>query len=127
MIFTEEEQSTLRKNPHVRSCTGKYITFTDAFKELAVRRHKDEGIPARVIFTDAGFALSLIGKDSPDSTLARWRRQATSGIAPQKKGRKKRSFDPALMTDKERIAYLEAEVDYLKSLHAFFQSRQARK
>lgn len=126
-IFTKDEQEVLNKNPNVLSCSDKYITFTDNFKRLAVSKYQEKGLPPRIIFEEAGFDIKIIGNETAQNAIVRWRKQLSSGKEPQKKGRKKSLYTPGEMTDKERIAYLEAKVDYLESLHSFLTERQARK
>jgi hypothetical protein len=39
--YTKEEIQELMSNPNVKSCTSKYITFTDEFKVRAIELDKN--------------------------------------------------------------------------------------
>lgn len=125
-ILTTEDQAILRNNPNVASCSEKSITFTPAFKQQAVLRYK-EGIALQGIFAAAGISVSLIGRKASNDLLRDWRTiDRKRGIAALltdgrgkhgKMGRKRiERADKSKMTKDERIAYLEAENDFLARL-----------
>lgn len=125
-IFTMEEQEVLRNNPNVVSCSEKSITFIPAFKQQAVRKHK-EGMTPQSIFAIAGVPVSLIGNRTPNSLLKRWiaieQKWGIDALLTDGRGkhgkmgrRRKERVDKSKMTKDERIAYLEAENDFLAQL-----------
>lgn len=125
-IFTPEEQELLRTNHHIASCSARSITFTPAFKQQAVREHKN-GMTPQSIFATAGLPPSLVGRRTPNERLKKWTAIAqecgieallTDGRGKHgKMGRKRiERVDKSKMTKDERIAYLEAENDFLAQL-----------
>jgi transposase len=121
-IYTREEQEVLRNNPHIASCSERSIVFTTAFKQYVVREHKAGKIPQR-IFAEADIPISLIGRQAPKNCIHRWiaKDVLELGIDGRgrhgKAGRKRKEYvDKDKMTKDERIAYLEAENDFLAQL-----------
>jgi len=70
-IFTQEQIVTLQQNPNVLRCSDKSITYHRDFKLAAIRRHQ-EGLSPASIFKEAGFNLTLIGREEPKWCLGRW-------------------------------------------------------
>lgn len=117
--FTPDEHNSLENNPYVlKVCSN--ITFTNDFREHALQSYHD-GIPPRQIFKDAGIDISIFPEGYPESTISRWLKASKK---PQKSSRRPgsgRHKKTSNMTSEEkdvRIAYLEAENDFLKKLHA---------
>lgn len=123
-IFTKEQIASLIRNKNVASASEKSITYQRDFKLVAVKRYQ-EGLSPSSIFAEAGFSLALIGRKTPKWCLERWREiYNAKGIAGlQKDGRGShatgRPRDPAHMSEKEKLKYLEAQVVYLKAENAF--------
>lgn len=108
--FTEEEREKLSNNPVVYSAGKVSVYYTDAFKQIALKEYL-KGKSARQIFIDAGIDLDMIGPENAVLNLSEWRRNAK--MAPMHKERYqnlKKAYD--------KIAYLEAENDFLKKLKA---------
>lgn len=72
-----------------------------------------KGLTPFGIFRQAGFDISMIGRETPGDCLYRWRNQRT---IRQKRERPK-SKDK--ITDKEKLKYLETENAYLKAENDF--------
>jgi transposase len=125
--FSDSDRKRLIKNKHVLKVTGERIIFSADFKVYAVTENLKGRSPAE-IFREAGVELSLFGPDYPKDTLKRWRKihkaRGEKGLRENLQGKKatgrpKRVYDPEDPESmKERIAYLEAENEFLKKLRA---------
>lgn len=125
--LSESERRRLLKNKYVLKITGDRIVYTPEFKIYAVKENLNGRSPAD-IFREAGIELSLFGSDYAKDTLKRWKNvkksRGDNGLRENLQGKKstgrpKKSYslnDPESM--KERIAYLEAENEFLKKLRA---------
>lgn len=130
-IYSREEIDQLATNEHVVNCSERSITFSTAFKELAVRQYEDEGLTPREIFQQVGIDLDVIGWDAPGECIKRWRRivrnKGVKGLTESRgsngSGRPKTKFD----SDKEKMEYMEAEVAYLKAENAFLKKLRAKR
>ena len=82
------------------------------------------------IFEQAGFDLQIIAKDTPKECLGRWRRivdrKGTSGLA-ESRGRNGDRTKTKNMSDKERMEYLEAKVAYLEAENDFLAKLRAQR
>ena len=118
--YTQEQIQTLRSNQYVKSCTEKYITFTDDCRITALKLddkkwyHKD-------IFRYFWFPDFIIDSEIPRHSLKDWRKRVrnkwAAGIIESKKGRKKKEkIDISQMTKDEYIQYLEAKTAYLEEI-----------
>lgn len=128
VIYSAAQLKCLRGNPNVKKCSERSITYAPSFKQQAVRQYYEEGLSPRQIFLQAGFDLATVGQHKPENCLKLWRKiYKTKGLAAltsdidqrgkNRKGKKKPKFDD---TDPEylkaKIAYLEAENDFLRKL-----------
>ena len=124
-IFTPEQVKTLLANPNVANCTPKAITYSKEFKIRAIKEYYEQGLSPIAIFSKAGFDLNVLGADKPKDCLKRWRKiykargeQAllteSRGKNGGKKPKSKESADIEYLQTK--IAYLEAENDFLRKL-----------
>lgn len=120
-ILNEQQIRELEKLDVVTSVSPSYITFAAEFKEQAVKQY-NEGYSGWDIFHAAGFPAELLNPTFITESLKRWRRTVRlSGVRAlykNKKGRPKRSASYKAMSDKEKIAYLEAENAFLVELRA---------
>lgn len=128
VIYSAEQLKALRTNPNVKKCSEKSITYAPGFKQLAIKQYYEEGLSPRQIFLKGGFDLTTLGQDKPENCLKLWRRiYRTKGLAvlasdidPRGKnrlGKKKPKYDEADPEYlKAKIAYLEAENDFLRKL-----------
>lgn len=119
--YTKEEIEELLRNPNVKTCSSKYITFTDDFKLKAFKLDK-EGIYHRKIFKDSWFPEYIVKWNIPPNTLKRLRlefkRKWVEWVVSSKKWRKKKEKENiSNMTKDEYIKYLEAKNAYLEELH----------
>jgi transposase-like protein len=134
-IFSQQQINEILKNNNVIKCGIKSITYNKHFKIKAVKQYCEEGMPPKEIFKQAEFNLDLIGQDTPNSCLGRWKRVF------RKRGIERLSTDgrgkgkgvgmgrPRLrgMTDTEKIKKLELTVAYLKAENDFLIKLRAKK
>jgi len=126
-IFTPEEIATLAKNTNVRKVSERSITYAKEFKLKALERYKD-GMPPSSIFQEAGFNILVVGRETPNGCLKRWRntdrRKGKGGFerSARGRGRPKKIVDATLDDKIRRLemenAYLKAENDFLARLRA---------
>jgi hypothetical protein len=84
-ILTNQEQTELRSNEAVKSCTERYIIYTSTFKVKAVEQYH-QGISAYQIFTNEGLCPSLVSRSKMKESIRRWKRTMdTQGIDALKK------------------------------------------
>lgn len=110
----------LLKNPNVKKCSSKYITFNDNFKLLALDLDKTWIIP-KDIFKKLWFPEYIINSEIPWRSLKRWRFKMKhkwfSVFNETKKWRKnKEKFDISKMTKDEELEYLRTKVAVLEEL-----------
>jgi len=120
-IITQEQIKILLQNKNVYKCSSTTVKFKKKFKEEAIRMYSEEGLAAVEIFIQAGIDLDIIGKRTPNKLMHQWR----IALCP---GEKIKRFKPQLSEEakaennlnrlKARIAYLEAENDFLAKLRA---------
>ena len=129
-IYTREEINKISRNKYVVRCSNKSITYSTEFKKLTVRQYNEEGLIPTKIFEQAGFDLRIITKDTPKECLGRWRRivdrKGTAGLA-ETRGRNGGRTKTKNMPDKERMEYLEAKVAYLEAENDFLAKLRAQR
>ena len=120
--FKEEEIQRLNELPCIEKATDKLLIFKQSFKREAVEKRK-EGYTANQIFTEAGIDISKYAPKYFHHLLKRWRHENLSDDV--KRGRPKKTVkginEMSLDELKARVAYLEAENDFLKKLKALEQ------
>lgn len=124
----KKAKGILEKSPHVERITEKNVSYTAEFKKHATEEY-NKGISPIEIFEQAGFDVSIFPADYPRSTLKRWRtsvqKNGINSLSEDNRG-KGSSGRPRTQSTKDlseselraRVAYLEAEVDFLKKLRA---------
>lgn len=125
--LSDSDRKRLIKNKHVLKVTGERVVYTPEFKIHAVKENLKGRSPSE-IFREAGIELSHFDEDYPKDTVKRWRNvhkaRGEEGLRENLQGKKstgrpKKVFNPDdLESLQERIAYLEAENDFLKKLRA---------
>jgi len=126
-IFTTEQIQVLSKNRNVSRCGAKSVRYTRNFKAAALRRYNEEGLSAVGIFEAAEFDLTAIGMRAPNRLMNQWntvfRRQRnhalplTDQVKTEATAKRIRS-GKEIRTLKAKVAYLEAENDFLARLRA---------
>lgn len=128
-ILTEEEIQILKENRNVKNCTKWSITYDNDFKVKAVEQYEG-GMNPRDIFNQAGLDLKIIGKDAPKESIKFWnkvyRKKGVSSLQTENRGRNG-GLNKMLITEKDRIKRLEAEVAYLKAENDFLVKLRAKR
>lgn len=119
--FTPKDRKDLENNPNVLKVTASNVAYTPEFKAKALKLRKEGKTPSE-IFRDAGINLSLFGEDYAKKCLLRWEKisKADGGLKKERRGSKATGRPRGLKfkSVEEEIAYLRAENDFLKKLHA---------
>ena len=127
-MFNPEQVKELLSNKNVDKCSPKSITYNKKFKLLAIRKYYDDGYAPNEIFEEAGFDLRVIGKDKPKQCLKRWReiykdkgekelnKENRGGAGGRKPKKKFKNKDEEIEYLKTKIAYMDAENDFLAKL-----------
>jgi len=128
-IFTKEQIKLLSENAYVAGCSERYVEYRKEFKLSAIKQYYENNLTPGDIFRMAGFDIKLIGKDTPQKCLGRWRKtfemKGEIGLSANKKGRRKKT--PKDINDKDKIERLEAEVAYLKAENDFLVKLRAKR
>lgn len=111
----------LLSNPNVKSCTSKYIIFTEEFKIRSITLDQSWFYHRR-IFKDFGFPEYIINSKIPMQSLKNWRwkfkKKWILWLVDTKRWRvKKEKNNTSTMNKDEYIKYLEAKTSYLEELH----------
>lgn len=126
-VFTTEQIKKLSKNKNVVRCGATSVRYTRSFKASALRQYNEEGLTAVEIFQGAGFDLTVIGKRAPNRLMNQW-----NGVLRPKKDdelvlhstekteiiTKRIRSGRDIRGLKAKVAYLEAENDFLAKLRA---------
>lgn len=121
--FTREQIKKLSENKNVKRCGQSSIIYTKVFKEHALRQY-EKGMTAVGIFQAAEFDLSIIGRRAPNRIMNQWRnalnvKKEERLITTEGTGKDKRNRHRKELSDlRARVAYLEAENDFLAKLRA---------
>ena len=126
-IFTREQIKKISRNKNVSRCGKKSVRYTDRFKAIALRQYNEDGLSAVEVFENAGFALADIGIRAPNRLLNQWntalgpKRGSESPLLRQAKAKilaKRIRSGREIRTLKAKVAYLQAENDFLAQLRA---------
>jgi hypothetical protein len=125
--FTSEQIAKLSKNKHVNRCGSTSVMYKKSFRVSALKQYNEEGLTAVEIFESGGFDLSIIGIRKPNKLMHQWNKalRAKDGNVvvsqnlkifenPEKKIRS----GSKIRTLKAKVAYLQAENDFLALLRA---------
>ena len=127
-MFSPEQIKELEKNKNVIKCSAKSITYSNEFKLAAVKRYYEEGVSPKLIFSGAGFDVSWLGKTQAKNNLRHWRqkyndcgeaclfKEGRGGSGRRKKKIRYRNDNEKMEYLETKIAYLEAENDFLAKL-----------
>ena len=122
--FTEDEIIALNGNENVIKATEKYIEYTNGFKE-AVLEGRRSGRTLREIFAEGGFDFDMIGYGRIEHAADNWKKcekhKKEFVDCHHRKGRPRKKP----MSDEERIAAQQKEIDRLKAENEFL--RQLRR
>lgn len=133
--FSEKDRRILESNPLVKSVGENQVQFTFKFKIQALKLHKD-GLRPVDIFLKLGVDPNLFLPDYPKKSLARWKKivetSGEDGLREERRGkgatgRPKQSEPRGEKALLEKIAVLEAQVDFLKKLRALAEKPERKK
>lgn len=122
--FTTEQIKKISKNKNVSRCGPSSVRYTTQFKLQALKQYNENGLGAVKIFEAAGFDLRLIGIRTPNRLMNQW----NTALHPERKhetplhkinmANKRMGRGRELRNLKAKVAYLEAENDFLAQLRA---------
>lgn len=133
--FSEKDRRSLESNPLVKSVGPNQVQFTAKFKLKALKLHS-EGFAPSDIFLKLGVDPILFLKEYPKKCLSRWKKivetHGEKGLEQERRGKgaSGRPKKAELKNEKAllaRIAYLEAENDFLKKLRALGEKPENKK
>ena len=124
-MFNQEQINELLKNKNVDKCSPKSITYSGKFKLKAVKQYYDEGYSPNMIFKEAGFDLILIGDENIKGCLKRWKHiynnKGELELIKENRGGQGGRPRTKYKNDKQKIAYLETKIAYLKEENHFLK------
>lgn len=133
--FSEADKKTLLSNKYVERITGSHVVFTSIFKIKAVEMNLAGKSPDE-IFLNLGIDPSYFLPEYPKKSISRWKKvyleEGKDALKLEKRGknatgRPKRKYDPEdIDSVRARLAYLEAENDFLKKLHALADLKEKK-
>lgn len=122
--YTDQEKQELLKNPNILKVGNSNATYCPRFKVRAVKAYYEGKSPLQ-IFIDEKINVNILGRDNPLSCLKKWRKilkeKGEKGLLCETRGTGKSAGRPrtkpiTLKEAEARIAYLEAENEFLKKL-----------
>lgn len=131
-IFTGDDVKQLLNNDNIAGCSEGSITYSKDFKVKAVRLY-GQGLTPGDIFKQAGFNLSIVGRNKPKECLRRWnkiyRKEGENGLIADNRGRNSpgRPKKPRDRSDADKIKRLETEITYLKAENDFLVKLRAKR
>lgn len=119
--FTIKQKQELSKNKYICKVNNFTVVFSEEFKFYAISQHKLWHV-AELIFKEAGIPDWLNKKCYAKDCLRRWKKVYEKKKSFSKKVLKAPDSKSLSKMDKKeltaRVAYLEAENDFLKKLKA---------
>lgn len=129
-VWDAEARAKISQNKNVLKVGESQITYNPDFKVEAVRLNLVEGKPPHLIFVDAGFDLDLVGRETPNSCLKKWRavfqKHGEQGLRNEQRGKgatgrpleRELTVEDKLRRAEARVKYLERENELLKKFRA---------
>lgn len=123
-MFNAEQIDELSRNKNVLRCSAKSITYNRKFKLKALKQYFEEGMGPNQIFEEAGFPRDWLGEHRAVNCLKKWRnkykKEGQEALLKENRGgpgrRKKRA---CYKDDKEKMEYLETKIAYLEAENDF--------
>lgn len=125
ITFDEKTIELLRANPYIAKVSEKSITYSDEFKRLFIEEYL-KGKTPKVIFTEFGFDIEILGVKRYEQAAARWirsyRKDGIIGLRDTRQdncGRpteKPLSKDAIIQKQQAKIDLLEEQLELLKKL-----------
>jgi hypothetical protein len=133
--LSDADKKDLLSNKYVEKITGSHVCFSSKFKIKAVEMNLEGKSPSG-IFLELGIDPSYFLPDYPKKSISRWKKiyldEGKEGLEVEKrgknaKGRPRKKYDPNdIDSVMARLAYLEAENDFLKKLHALADLKEKK-
>lgn len=130
--FSESDRKSLESNPVVAKVTDSNVSYKSQFKIKAVKENL-RGLSPKEIFQKAGIDLSLFNPDYAKKTIQRWMKiyneSGEDGLKSDGRGSKATGRPKGIKFKslEEENAYLRAENDFLKKLHALARKDEKKK
>lgn len=126
--WIKKARATLEKCPSVEKVSETQVIFTKEFKASAIKDYR-AGKPASEIFLSAGLSPKLFLRSYCTKRIIQWTESFDKYGSLNEERRGKQATGRPKVADthkkpktevevKARLAYLEAENDFLKKLHA---------
>ncbi len=133
--LSDADRETLLASKYVSKISGSQVTFTGSFKIKAVELSLKGKSPSQ-IFVELGIDPIFFLPDYPKKSIYRWKKiyleEGKDVLKEEKRGknstgRPKKKYDPDdLESLRARLAYVEAENDFLKKLHALADLKEKK-
>ena len=132
--YTEEQRKLISSNPSVKNCGITGITFTPEFKVKVIKEYYESKSPKK-IFEEEGLSLEFLKKGIwfYGSKIKEWKRiykkKGNDGFTQSKFFGviKKKKVKLKNLSDKEKLKFLEAQVEYLTAENSFLARLRAKK
>ena len=128
--LSPEEVKILKENPYVSDVDDTRINYTNEFKFLFMQEYQRGKKPTQ-IFREAGFNTNILGLKRIERAASRWKKSYEAGslgtyqdrtvkkqgggeIAEIRKNFQYEKYIEILEKQQKRIAFLEAENEFLK-------------
>lgn len=127
--LSQKDRDSFQRNPNILKVTNSNVTYTSEFKAQAVKL-ASQGSSPDAIFREAGIDTSLFGRNYAFKAIDRWEKQikqhGSSALKKERRGLKAtgRPVGRKFESLEEEVAYLRAEVDFLKKLQALEDEAQ---
>lgn len=133
--LSEADKKALLSSKYVEKITGSHVVFTSNFKIKAVEMNL-KGKAPNDVFLELGVDPNYFLPEYPKKSISRWKKvyleEGKAALNLEKRGknstgRPKRKYDPEdIDSVRARLAYLEAENDFLKKLHALADLKEKK-
>jgi transposase-like protein len=122
-MFNTDQINELSKNKNVLRCSTKSITYGQEFKLKAIKQYYEDGLGPNQIFEEAGFPRAWLGEYRARNCLKLWRnkykKDGQEALLKENRGGPGRRKKRMSHDDKEKIEYLETKIAYLEAENDF--------
>ena len=121
-VFTNKEIEILSNNKHVKNVSAKGVTYTEEFRNIFIIEH-DKGKLPRIIFTECGFDINIIGMYRISSAAKRWKKAyKENGVIGLNDTRKLNSGRPTKkeLSIEAKYERLQAQINLFKAENELF-------
>lgn len=111
--FSEEQKEKLLMSPYIKKVYSNHITYTIAFKQMAVEQYLQGQTPIQ-IFVNANLNLELIGSKNAFNLIKKW-------LKEKDKLPKFKSLEQEVIELRAKVKYLEAVLEAEKKLNGLIE------